>query len=287
TRYWHGINAATLAVLLGHDELASNLAARAPAACDNASDGDLWMLATRAEAELIRGHYDVAAFRYREAVPAAGDRIGDIGSTRRNAMLLLDALDVPDADRRAIDEALRPPGVVLFAGHRLAAPGSEPAAFSPETEQRIRGMIAERLTDVNAGFGFSGAAPGPELLFVEAMLERKPGLATVVLPWPREQFDETHVRPVGGAWQRRYHALFDDRSQLPRAVHHVVHASLSRGADSPLYERFAQQLLFGLARLQALPLRTEVTPLVVWNSGDRADGDHIDELLEQWAAAGV
>src|SRR5690606_7968524 len=137
TRYWHGINAATLAVLLGHDELASNLAARALAACDNASDGDLWMLATRAEAELIRGHYDVAAFRYREAVAAAGDRIGDIGSTRRNAMLLLDALDVPDADRRAIDEALRPPGVVLFAGHRLAAPGSDPAAFSPETEQRI------------------------------------------------------------------------------------------------------------------------------------------------------
>src|SRR5688572_28552548 len=61
TQYWHGINAATLAFLLGEAEHARELAARVWAACAAPAPlaADYWLLATRAEAALIQGRLDV------------------------------------------------------------------------------------------------------------------------------------------------------------------------------------------------------------------------------------
>jgi class 3 adenylate cyclase len=60
------------------------------------------------------------------------------------------------------------------------------------------------------------------------------------------------------------------------------------GIDSPLYERFAQQLMFGLAWLQAETLGTEVVPVVVRNRAQRDHtADELDELVACWGTLGV
>ncbi len=283
TQYWQGINAATLALLLGREPLARGLAERVLAACGPArNEADYWLLATRAEAALVLGRFDAAADAYRRAVAVAGERIGDVASTRQNAALLLDAYRPAAADRRAIEHALRAPAVVVFAGLGAARDGTETGLSEAQCDA-VRAAIDGRLSALQAGFGFSGAAPGAELVFVEAMLARSPGVASVVLPWPREQFGATHVRAAGGDWQRRFDDLLGADGRPP-TVHHVVSATLGVGLDGPLYERFAQQLLFGLARLHARTLATEVVPLVV---SDRASGGNIEALVALWESQGI
>ena len=285
TKYWHGINAATLAILTGDEDLARALAARVWAACPAPahSDDPYWLLATRAEAALVQGRLDVAADEYRKAVRVAGDRISDIAATRQNAMLLLQARGLAEAERRAIAAALEPPAVVVFAGLPLDAPDATTPRFPPELAADVRAAIDERLAALRVGFGFSGATPGSELLFVEAMLDRNPGVANVVLPWPRAQFVATHVNAAGEEWRRRFDDLMGTDGHEPR-VQHQVHATLGIGLDGPLYEQFAKQLLFGLARLHARTLATDVVPLVV--SDGRRDGG-IAELMELWESQGV
>lgn len=281
--YWHGINAATLALFAGDDAFAHDLARRVLAVCGaEAPADDYWLRATRAEAELVQGQFAAAAEHYRAAVASARDRIGDIASTRRNASLLLDALGADANDRAAVEEALRAPAVVVFAGLTVDRGETLTARFPAGIEGDVRAALDERLALLDGGIGFSGAAPGAEALFVECMLERRPGLANVVLPWPREQFLDTHVRAAGGDWERRVATLLGTEAEQPR-VQHLVNASLGVGVDSPLYERFAQQLLFGLARLQAATLGSPVTPLVVW---DRGPGD-VAEVVALWATQGV
>ncbi|MFT8131028.1 hypothetical protein, partial [Salmonella enterica] len=77
-KYWHGINAATLALTMGQEAVARELAQRVLAACATVerADGDYWVLATSAEASLVLGRVAAAADSYRRAVAVAGDRIG-------------------------------------------------------------------------------------------------------------------------------------------------------------------------------------------------------------------
>jgi hypothetical protein len=215
--YWHGINAATLSLFAGDAMLAEGLAQRVLAACGaETPTDDYWLRATRAEAELVQGRFAAAAEHYRAAAAAARDRVGDIASTRRNALLLLEAHQPDASDRAAIESALRPPNVVVFAGSALER-GALPAHFPDEIEDDVRAALDERLAILDAGIGFSGAAPGAEVLFVERMLERRHGIANIVLPWPREQFLDTHARPAGEAWEQRVTSLLGSEAKPPRA----------------------------------------------------------------------
>jgi tetratricopeptide (TPR) repeat protein len=282
---WHGINAATLAFLLGAEDRARALAERVLLGCDRAepSAADYWLLATRAEATLLLGRFAEAAEEYRAAARIASDRVGDVASTRQNAMLLLDALDAADVDRGPIEAALRPPAIVIFAGPPLGPDSVIGSSLPPELEDRLQRDLDERLASLDAGFGFSGAAPGTDTLFLEALARRAGSVLSVVLPWPREQYLETHVRPCGDPWARRFAALLGGGLQEAR-VQHVVSATLGVGIDAALYERFAQQLLFGLARLQAKSLAAAVVPLVVRSSSLATP---VDALVERWAEQGV
>lgn len=290
TQFWHGINAATLALLLGRQELADHLAERTWNACAlPGADGEAayWLRATRGEAALVQGRFALAAAEYQEAMRIAGDRSGDMASTRRNATLLLDALRADAGDRLSIERALQPPAVVVFAGHRLSPANLPAPRFPPTIEADVRTEIDARLGDFGAGFGFGGAAPGAEILFLEAMLERPSGIANVVLPWPAKEFASTHFEGVGASWLQRFESLLGSGAAEPR-VHHVVSASSSVGVDRVLYERFASRLSFGLASLQAKLLDVRVVPLVVW---DRVRGPGQDrgvvELIDHWASLGV
>src|SRR5262245_15930428 len=106
--YWSGINAATMAVLLGDRESAASLARRVREQClsrltagsedakDRAyvlNDQDAyWIVATIAEAALILGQFREAEDTYARAASLARGRYADLASTRRNARLIVQHL---------------------------------------------------------------------------------------------------------------------------------------------------------------------------------------------------
>ena len=184
-KYWHGINAATLAFAAEETEAAREIAARVWDACEAEQPDarDYWWLATRAEAALVLGRFELAASLYKEALNAAGERIGDVASTRHNALMLLEAYGPGLPERRAIEGALRPPAVVVFAGLPLDPDGAVASRFPAALERPVREALAARLEHLRAGFAFSSAAPGSEILFVEAMLERPTNVVDVAGPW--------------------------------------------------------------------------------------------------------
>jgi len=235
----------------------------------------------------VLGRFDDAAKAYRDALKISGERIGDVASTRHNALLLLDVYGADMPDRHEIEDALRTPAVVVFAGVPIDRDNTVQPRFPSAIEPRVRAAVVERLEHLQAGFGFSGAEPGAEILFIEAMLERQLCVVNVVLPWPSSQYVATHVRGRGASWLERFQGLLG-HEDTPAQVHHVVSASLGVGIDSPVYELFARQLSAGLARIHAEALGTEVTGLVVTDRRGRGgDRGELDDVVKRWESIGI
>ena len=287
--YWLGINAATLAMVIGDQAVAVELAREVGDVCERQllereeTGGDLYYLhATLGEVELVLGDHHEAARHYRQAVRDARGRFGDVKSTRDNARLLL-ALDRYADARADVEEALAIPNVVVFVGHMIDRPDREEPRFPPEAERRVTRAIRERLgpTCLNALIGYSSAACGSDILFLEALNELKDrgAEAHVVLPYDRDEFvaDSVDIIP-GASWAARF-----DRC-LKRA--NVVTCSPRRLTFDGISYRFANLFLQGLAATRAEELETGLRFLVVWDgrSGDGPGGTA--DTIDRWRAQG-
>ena len=171
--YWTGINAATAALLLGQKESATKLAKDVRLSClrelRNARSDKYWLFATLGEAALILRDWSQATNWYGKAGEIGRRRFGDLQSSRRNARLLLGHWK---ADPSEIEHFLHIPRVVVFAGHLIDQTGRRTPRFPKELEPTVANAIRQRLEDVGAGVGYSSAACGSDILFLEAMLDR-------------------------------------------------------------------------------------------------------------------
>lgn len=263
---WHGINAATLAALLGKEELARDTAREVMALCRNqlAEPGagqDYWLAATMAEAALVLEDLAAAEEWARRAHGLVDGRFGMLDSTRRQFVTLCDQRG---RDRRIIDQWLPMPAVVLFAGHMVDPPGRPTPRFPPGNSPAVGRAIRSWLGDRQVGFGFSSAACGGDILFQEALAaigaER-----CVVLPYPTEVFRRTSVDRDGtDTWGGRFETVMATAAR-------VVCASRTPLRDHALSFEYANQLILGLARSRALQLDAPLEALVVWD-GKPGDG---------------
>src|SRR5262249_24337441 len=157
------------------------------------------------EADLILGDLAAAEDVYAKAAEIGRGRAADMTSTRRNARLIVRALDI---DGSRIEHSLRAPRVIAFSGPLIDRPGRPGARFPPELEEAAARAIGDRLRQLEAGFGYASAACGADILFLEA-LAGLGGETTVVLPYAREQFEQDSVAIApGSTWPERYrHAL--------------------------------------------------------------------------------
>jgi class 3 adenylate cyclase len=262
--YWTGINAATLARLLGEPERSRTLARQVRDLCrrelEKTKPGDpYWALATLGEAALNLEEWAEAERWYRQAAAACRQRFGDLNSTRKQARLLLACLGRPPA---LIDQWLPMPSVVMFVGHMMDHPRRQRERFPVRLEAAVSGRIRDWLRAQNALLGYASAACGSDLLFLEAILELG-GEANVVLPYDRKAFAHDSVDIIKGAdWGRR----FDD--VLARAQ--VVQASGEKVAGGVSYD-YANLVLHGLAGVRAGELETPHLALAVWD-GQPGDG---------------
>lgn len=279
--YWTGINAATTALLLGHKEQAARLAREVRAAClldlkavEERGGDQYWPLATLGEAALITGNWTEAETWYARAGETGRGRFGELNSTRRNARLITEALG---RGRKWIDNYLKIPTVVVFAGHMIDRPGRNLPRFPPELEPVVRAALLDRLESLNVGLGYASAACGSDIIFLEALLELG-GEAHVVLPYNQSQFLEDSVEIVPGQWRERFERVLERAGE-------VLVASEQRMEGGVPFE-YANLMLHGLASIRAEQLETEMIPLAVWDGkpGDGAGGTA--SIVEHWQSVG-
>lgn len=265
--FYTGINAASMSRLLGEAEQAARLAREVLAICERAGGRDYWTLATMGEALLLLGRGAEAAGRYREAAALAQGDWQAISSSRDQLLLLeRHGADVPPEALAA----LRPPAIGVFTGHMLDAPGRSPPRFPPEREAAIRAAIEAEIEALDLRIGYSSAACGGDLLFIEAMLARGAEV-NVVLPFARADFVETSVRFAGEAWIRRFERALERAND-------VQFVTTERHLGDDRLFGFGNRFMTGLALLRARSFSSEPWLVALWDGGESQAGGAGDAI---------
>ena len=277
--YWSGINAATMALLLGRHDEAAAIATDAQRRCLALSEEPqrpdrYWLLATLGEAALIRRAFGEAEDWYGKAAAVAVGRHGDLVSTRRNARLILRVLDV---DPSRFDATFDVPRVVVFAGHLIDRPDRSSARFPQTLEPAVRDAIDAKVAALRPGFGYASAGCGGDILFLES-LARIGAVSQVVLPYNREQFRRDSVDFVAASnWSERYDQALARAAEVVLASDHPIGGGMS-------YE-YGFRLLDGAAQVKADDLDTDLICLALWD-GQPGDGrGGTASSVEHWQRA--
>ncbi|MBD0336275.1 MAG: hypothetical protein ICV62_12360, partial [Cyanobacteria bacterium Co-bin13] len=264
---WTGINAATMATVMGQAEQARALASAVRAqgmqqlAATETGKDPYWVLATLGEAELILGNLTAAETYYSQAAAVGQGRFGDLCSSYRNAALLIQHFG---GDPDQLRQWLKVPRVVVFCGHRIDEPNRSWPRFPVSLEAAVYGAIKTRLRQFRGQVGFASAACGSDILFLEAIREVG-GEYTVVLPYPQADFVQDSVQTMAeGNWVSRF-------EQVIAQAREVVIASDCKPQGDQLTYEYSNRMLHGLAQIRAKQLQTDLVPLSVWN-GQPGDG---------------
>ena len=263
--YWTGINAATMSLLCDEIDRARELARKVRDEClkeiEDPSGDSYWKLAALGEAALILRDQSQAEGWYARAADQGKDRYGDLQSSRRNARLILRHWN---DDQNWIDKYLKIPCVILFAGHMIDRPDRPSPRFPSELEPFVAREIRNKINKLKPGFGFSSAACGSDILFIEAMLDID-AKVSVALPYEKEQFIRDSVDFVPGSdWRARFETV------LARVARIIV-VSTQRLEIGGISYDFCNDMLLGLAAIHARQLDTPLVPLAVWD-GTPGDG---------------
>ena len=239
-------------------------------------------LVDRAESQCVLGRFDEAGADYRAAVALPGTGVHRLGTARRRARLIAGvkrtlggALDVRDS---LFDQCFPPLQLLVFYGHLFDGVGGVVPQFASSAEESVRNRIRVELERLQARVGFSSAAAGPELLFVEEMLYRGAELH-IVLPWAREAFRQTSVLPFGNAWARR----FDEALERAASIRTLGEQYVPSDRVSYLY---ATTVMGGLARLTARSLGVDLLPVALCD-GPLGSAGGAAQFVEFWRDQGI
>jgi tetratricopeptide (TPR) repeat protein len=258
--YYPEVNVATLATLSGDRAKAIEYATKVTTRLGGRAQRDYWEAGSFAEALLVLGRIEEARVHYAKAMelnPLPARRL----TTRQQARLLLDHLG---KDRDAFEDLFRVPPVVCATGHLVDASGRPSARFPAARESSVRRRVQALLASLGARFGYSSAAAGADLIFIEA-LRALGGEASLVLPVDRKTFCELSVAACGPEWIERYHAALGRASSVAESS--FSHESLKGGT---IWD-FGNRMILGNALRRASELETKLDVLAVWD-GKPGDG---------------
>jgi hypothetical protein len=166
--------------------------------------------------------------------------------------------------------------VAAFTGHMVDAPNRPTSRFPQGKVEAVRQAVAGQLRKHKTLYGFSSAARGSDLLFLEE-LAKLGGRAQVFLPFPREAFKRTSV---GYGW--------DERFDQAISTHDVVELSpdVPRADKHP--ESYAQcnRKIFEAAQAKAKLLHQEPILITVWDGGSGDGTGGTAEAVRDWQKEG-
>ncbi|RAU21110.1 hypothetical protein CU669_15260 [Paramagnetospirillum kuznetsovii] len=272
-----GIDAAVSSWLLGDRDRARTLA-RSVADAVTSAESELTLspeeryqlLITVAVAHLLLDETEEALASFAWASTLEGIHYASIVSALKQLKMLRDGgLRVPPA----VEDIIKAPTVVVFTGHPLDRPGEGPH-FPPELESAVRAEISRSLDELGAQVGYSMAACGSDLLFIESMLERGAEV-NVVMPYAIDDFVAENVRYGGSRWEMRF------RNAL-KLANTVTYATEERFLGHGMLYRFANQCLHGMATLRASFLTTAPYLLAVWDMMPGSLVGGAADFIDQW-----
>ncbi|HEV2802125.1 MAG TPA: TRAFs-binding domain-containing protein [Pyrinomonadaceae bacterium] len=286
--YWTGINAATLALLSGRRDDARELAAEVRALClkeleraEEKGEDVYWILATLGEAALVSEDWTEAARRYDEAVANAPGRLGDRTSTRRNARLIIEHLG---GDTDFIEQHLPMPKVVVYTGFV----GADNLRLPPEAEDALRQVIRARLSDLNAGVGYTVVPTSGDASFLEAMVEAG-GETHTVLPCQLSELTKTEHTGADGVSPNARITRYESVLARVTSVFTASEQDMTLGNMSSEYSRL---LVDGFALIHAKQLDTQLVRLSLLDGraaseAQPASGEETTERVELIDVSGL
>lgn len=227
--------------------------------------------ASRGLLALLQGNLEAATAAFDNAGTLSRRQFGLRMPLRRDLSELVAAgLHIPSS----VESALPPPTVVLFSGVRVDRPGAKLCFFPPELEAPMAAEIFRQLEDMNAEIGYSSAAPGADLLFVEAMIEHDAEV-NIVLPCAVDDFIEQRVRPAGRRWEKR----FRNALKLAKSVTLTTTDPL---IDDLVVLQHNNRVIDGTARLRARTLGFTPYLLAVWDHRLPSTPGSVSDFIDHW-----
>ena len=233
----------------------------------------LELTARMADSEAIRQQARATAFAVLGDVESAAKCYADLkysmtttelADARFYASFIAEALGKP---RDFFKPHFPPLQLVVFAGHMPDLPGN-PVRFPKESINEVRANIRKKLDDIDARVALVSAAAGADLLFVEAMLDRR-GTVHLVLPWSSDEFLKTSVLPYETPGEEPYWMPIYDRAMKESASIRAIGEAYEPSSDVGWV--YMMDVTAGLALHTGRMCRLDVQPLVLWD-GERGFG---------------
>lgn len=277
--YYSGINAASLSLMLGERERAERLARTVIGICldllKKPQNRDYWCLATVGEGFIVLGNNERSKRYFTLAKKVSGKNYAWVASTRKQIKLLSRFTDVS----AEILEIFSIPPVIAFSGHMIDTPDRKSPRFPPSLEEELKREIATKLDEIGAGIGYSSAACGSDILFLECMQDRK-AETNVVLPFALEEFLKTSVEFAGSQWRERANSVLAKSAT-------VIPATEGKYEGDDLLFDYTNDIIMGMTLLRSNLLETEPVLLTVWDGKRKRTSGGTYEFIRRWRMKGL
>jgi class 3 adenylate cyclase len=207
--HYSAINAATLYLLAGEEELADLLAT---AAIDIAlkDEGPLYFsLATRAEAYLLLNREDAARAMIAEVAKYNDNNLLTRARTHHQLKLICEYRNI---DPSILDPIL-PETVIHYCGHAFY--NHQP--IDDLAERELKGQIEQAISESHCTIAYGSLMAGSDILFAESILKLG-GELNIWLPFGQENFCNVAVRPAGKQWVERFQACIEKANTVSYAT---------------------------------------------------------------------
>jgi len=273
--FYSGINAASLSYMFGELDIAKKLARKVLSICMQrlkANEPDYWTLATVGEGLVLLHQFEKAFKYFTLAKKLARKNYSYLASTRKQLVILSDYIDIPDF----LLKTVAVPPVIAFTGHMLDRPGPKTPRFPQEIALQVKKEITARLDLLEAGIGYSSAACGSDVLFLESMQERK-AETNVVLPFDREEFFNTSVNFAGAEWNERVNNAL--KNSLV-----IYYATEGKYLGDDLLFDYTNRMIMGKTLLRSEMLETEPVLVAVWDGKKDNQPGGTGSFIRLWDA---
>jgi len=209
----------------------------------------------RAVCEVVLGNFDSAENVYSLLSSHPDSEVKSLARARHLARHLALAAGLP---RDRFDSAFPPLRLVVFSGH-----------LPPRAGRHCLELIEKELTGLQASIGVASAAAGADLLFLDA-LHRRGGSSHIILPWSRDTFRESSVRPYDSdgklpSWEQ----LFDSALGACQSIREIgEHA----GSNTEIGLQYLLEVSAGIAVKIARETFLDIVPLAFWDGNQGGPG---------------
>lgn len=242
---------------------------------EDASGRQTRTVQANAIAHAVLGDTDLAAKHYGEMKSCEGVSVAELANARYEARFLAEALGLGNDFFKT---AFPPLPLVVFAGHLPDLPGGR-MRFPFDAVESVREQLRTELQKMDARVGFVSAAAGADLLFIEALRERG-GTVHLLLPWSKDEFRRTSVRPYEPAGQSAFWEEKYDRALKEAATVREIGQNYEPGSD--VSWQYLVEVTAGLALDTARISRLDVKPLALWDGRPGLGVGGTDSFVDFW-----